>query len=138
MHSVILGYITEETKSNKYTSIEIKKCCRRHKKLPGFSTENLTSLRARFKININILNKNNNENQMGAANLCFSQFTPLGREEVADAITGAWQRCAAEEEDDEDNKRSDGRDPNGLYIPRTAKEASARLSHKRQENYYYY
>jgi hypothetical protein len=75
----------------------------------------LTSLRARFKIIINILNKNNNENQMGAANLCFSQFTPLGREEVADAITGAWQRCAAEEEDDEDNIRSDGRDPNGLY-----------------------
>jgi hypothetical protein len=62
---------------------------------------------------------------MGAANLCFSQFTPLRREEVADAITGAWQRCAAEEEDDEDNIRSDGRDPNGLYIPRTAKEASA-------------
>ena len=82
MHSVILGYITEETKSNKYTSIEIKKCCRRHKKLSRFSKANLTSLRARFKIIINILNKNNNENQMGAsANLCFSQFTPP---------TGAW------------------------------------------------
>jgi len=44
-----------------------------------------------------------------------SLLHPLGREEVADAITGAWQRCAAEEEDDEDNIRSDGRDPNGLY-----------------------
>jgi hypothetical protein len=72
---------------------------------------------------------------MGAANLCFSQFTPLRREEVADAITGAWQRCATEEEDDEDNIRSDGRDPNGLYIPRTAKEASARRAHRRQESY---
>jgi hypothetical protein len=44
-----------------------------------------------------------------------SLLHPLGREEVADAITGAWQRCSAEEEDDEDNIRSDGRDPNGLY-----------------------
>jgi hypothetical protein len=44
-----------------------------------------------------------------------SLLHPLGREEVADAITGAWQRCSAEEEDDEDNIRSDGRDPKGLY-----------------------
>jgi hypothetical protein len=48
-------------------------------------------------------------------NLCFSQFTPLRREEVADPITSARQRCASEEENDQDNIWSYGRDPYGLY-----------------------
>lgn len=71
-------------------------------------------------------------------NLCFSQFTPLRREEVADAITGAGQRCAAEEEDDEDNIRGNGRDPNGLYIPHKRQAPRKAYTHiKRQESYYY-
>jgi hypothetical protein len=52
---------------------------------------------------------------MKKTNLCFSQFTPLRREEVADAITGARQRCASEEENDQDNIGSYGRNPYGLF-----------------------
>jgi hypothetical protein len=64
-------------------------------------------------------------------NLCFSQFTPLRREEVADTITSARQRCASEEENDQDNIWSYGRDPYGLYSRTRGKHKGQKYKDKK-------